>query len=163
MGSINLKNLSKKAFTQENTSGKVYVDLHLDIQAETKAGLFTNSRNSIDILADYDFDAIANSIKRVLNTRKKQRPLLPSFGCDLMNFIGEPVSDYNTDRIKDVIKGPIESWEPRARVMNVVVTADPDNNEYRIVMDFVVDSINKIDVKITGFFNAENGFYYKGI
>jgi phage baseplate assembly protein W len=163
MGSINLKNLSKKAFTAENTSGKVYVDLHLDIQAETKAGLFTNSRNSIDVKADYDFDAIANSIKNILNTRKRTRPLLPSFGCDLMNYVGESVSDFTTDSIKDVVKGPIESWEPRVKITNVVVTADPDNNEYRIAMDFVVDSINKIDVKITGYFNAENGFYYKGI
>lgn len=163
MGSINLKNLSKKAINPQNTSGKVYVDLHLDITPETKTGVYTNSRNGIDIQADYDFEAIANSIRNIFNTRKKQRPLLPSFGCDLLMFVGEPITEMTTQKIESTIRNSIQNWEPRCQIETLLVTPNEEQNEYRVDLGISVNTIDKMQANITGYLNTENGFYYKGI
>lgn len=157
MASINLSNLAKN----KNTSSSrdyTYVDLHLDIVQQNRGISNTNSYGSIkgkDIIVDYDEAAIRNSITNILNTRQGQRFLIPTFGCNLLRYVGMPITDSTSKQIGNEILNAIRLWEPRVTIDQVIVIANEDQNEYNITVNLTIPALKKRDINILGTFTSQ--------
>lgn len=157
MGTINFKELSK--ISSYPVKYYTYTDLHLDIKQVTRGISDSRPIKNIklkDIQASYDEEAIVNSLFNILNTRPMQRILLPTFGCDLIGYVGMPITTTTAQMIGDTILRSIEQWEPRITIDNILVVAKPDDNEYDITINLTIPSLKKKNVNILATL-AQNG------
>jgi phage baseplate assembly protein W len=157
MASIILKELKKPQSTS-NVEQFTYADIHLDIIQQNRSISNNNSKNSIngkDIVADNDEAAIRNSITNILNTRQGQRFLIPTFGCNLLKYIGMPVSTTIGKMIGTEIQNAITKWEPRVRIDQITVVSKPDENEYDITVNIAIPALKKRDINIIGTFTSQ--------
>ena len=156
MSSIKLTELSKK--TNLNNNGYTYTDLHLDIQQSNRGISIDNIHKSInnkDIIIDYDEYAIRNSLSNILNTRKGQRFLIPTFGCNLLRFVGMPVSTSTGDMIGREIDNAFKMWEPRVTVDQIIIESKPDENEYDVTVYITIPVLKKTGIKLIGIYTSQ--------
>jgi phage baseplate assembly protein W len=149
MGSINLKELAKNTNLTKKTY--TYVDLHLDVQQVTRSISNSNTIRSIkgkDIEIDPDEAAIRNSIFNILNTRPGQRFLIPAFGCNLLGFIGQPITTQTGNEIGRTIYQAIKIWEPRVKVDDILVKGSPETHTYDITISVTIPALKRTDIKI---------------
>jgi phage baseplate assembly protein W len=135
-------NVFKK--TEITTNKYLYSDLHLD---------FSNPVDT-DVKADYDMNAIKNSIKTLFNTLPGQNLLNPEYGLNLLQYLFEPVSSTIARIIGAKIVKEIPVFEPRIRVQNVNIDINPDEQMYIITLSISVPSLNK-NVQVVGSLNKE--------
>ena len=110
----------------------VYTDLHLDLTPTSSVGLGLNVAKSNDIIVDYDYEAIKNSIRNIFSTKPGQKLLTPDFGSSLEKYLFEPITDSLARVIGNEILNSISTYEPRIDVLNITVTPQPDLNQYSI-------------------------------
>ena len=72
-------------------------------------------------------DNVRESIRLILMTEPAERLMLEDFGCGLRRFLFEPNTPVTRALIKDRVTRAIGRWEPRVRLEDVSVDADPDN------------------------------------
>jgi len=60
----------------------------------------------------------------ILATPKGSDPLRPTFACDLWRWIDAPISIARPNLVREVVEA-ITKWEPRVRVLSVVVNLEP--------------------------------------
>jgi uncharacterized protein len=95
-------------------------------------------RQSSDIKKEYDIEAIKNSIRNILTTRKMERRMLPEFGASLEQILFEPMDDVTAKRIGEVILNELKTWEPRISLTDVNVTSDIENLCYFVTINYEI-------------------------
>jgi len=85
-----------------------------------------------------DLDAIKNSIKNILLTRKGEKPFNPRFGCNLKSYLFEPADPITKASMEREIRYSIGDQEPRVELKEVVINDDPDENAYYITITVMV-------------------------
>jgi len=70
---------------------------------------------------------IERSMYLILATTPGERPMRPEFGCRLREFVFAPADATTAGLIAYEVRVALERWEPRVRLEEVVVTADPDD------------------------------------
>lgn len=140
MASINFKELKKGNITTLDNKDWIYTDIHLDIRKDT----FNR-----DIKLDYDINAIKNSIFNIFNTVPGERYLIPLFGCNLMQYLFQPVSDVIAKLIGQTILKAITDWEPRVKIQNISVIGSPDEHEYVISFELIFPVLKR-QTKVIG-------------
>lgn len=123
----------------------IYTDMHLDFSLEKNVGNGLTSVNSSDIVADYDSDAIRNSLFNIFTTKKGQKILNPSFGSSLDQYLFESVNNINAKILGEDIVRTISEFEPRIEILQVQVTPLPDKQQYSIVFAYRLLNIGKSD------------------
>ena len=98
-----------------------FSDLHLDFQINSTLEDGSYGVTTNDIVADYDNDAIKNSIKNIFNTRKGMRYLNPEFGSSFDQFLFESVSPINARILAQKINDHIIKYENRITLLRVFV------------------------------------------
>lgn len=155
MAKIDLNNLVKpkqvnspdtKVYEEVVDTEFVYTDLHLDLQLLKNIGLGKNSTPSKDIRVDNDIEAIKNSVRNILTTKKGEKILAPEFGSSLEQYLFEPVSEVYGRLIAQEILNDIENFEPRIRVEKIKVVPEPDENQYQILLVYSFLDITKENV-----------------
>ena len=141
MASVTFNNLQRVDIP--NTK-KLYSDLHLD---------FTNPVQR-DIVADYDETAVKNSLVNLFNTLPGQNLLNPIYGLNLLQYVFEPASDINAQRIGETILKGISTYEPRVTVTNIHVNVNIDEQLYTVTLSIVIPQLNKT-ITIPGMLNKE--------
>jgi phage baseplate assembly protein W len=117
------------------TNNYVYSDLHLD---------FSNPISK-DLQADYDEIAIKNSIYSLFNTLPGQNLLNPLYGLNLAQFLFEPISQLNGNRIGKAILNGLTTYEPRVNVTGIQITMNIDEQTYYIELNITMPYIsNKV-------------------
>ena len=156
MASILLTNLKKSIKADQDYT---YKDINLDIQQVEQ---FISDNRAIqtikhkDIADSKDVAAIINSIFNILNTRPGQRFLIPKFGCNLLGFVGQPITESTGNQLGQIIYNAIRNWEPRVRIDNILVDGRPDDNEYDITFTITIPSLKRTDIKLISVF-TKNG------
>ena len=89
-----------------------------------------------DISMNFNDNAIARSIRNILITNKGERRLDPEFGAGLRDYLFELFTPALIQTIKFDIKHAINTYEPRAIINTVDVSASPDNNSLSISVVF---------------------------
>jgi uncharacterized protein len=95
-------------------------------------------RQSSDIKKEYDIEAIKNSIRNILTTRKMERRMLPEFGASLEQILFEPMDDVTAKRIGEVILNELKTWEPIISLTDVNVTSDIENLCYFVTINYEI-------------------------
>lgn len=115
-----------------------------------------------DLSALKDESAITNAVATLLCTRKLGRPLVPEYGLDLREYLGQPIDSDVIYFIKDDITKTVEAWEPRIKIKEVDVKEDADNEEIEISIIAWFPTLNSTYKKI-GLAINQNGIKVRSI
>ncbi len=96
-----------------------------------------------DLLSYKNEDSVKRSIRNILLTDKGERFFNPTFGSDIRKMLFENFSPSTEQVVADLIKTAIGNHEPRANVIDVNVSGNPDQNSMYINIVFSV--INKAE------------------
>ena len=96
-------------------------------------GIFSTNYNSTD-------QAKAN-LRNLILTKVGERYEQPTFGCDLLNILFQPMSDNIIGNINEIIQTPVSYWLPYISIENIDVKTNLD--------DIIPDHTIKITIKYT--------------
>ena len=85
-------------------------------------------------------DAVARSIRNLVMTNFYDRPFRPFIGSNAQKMLFDNMDSSTSRLLETTIQQVIESFEPRATVLGVKVTADIDNNGYSAKIAFRVNN-----------------------
>lgn len=88
-------------------------------------------------------DSVRQSILSILSTNTKEKLFNNNFGSDLNKLLFENVSPQTSTALINLIKSSIENFEPRATIIDIVVSPALDDNAYAVTIVFSV--INKTE------------------
>lgn len=88
---------------------------------------------------------IEQSIRLILGITPGQRQMLPAFGCDLAQFLFQPLDTSMATMIETVIRRALLDYEPRINVnaVTVVEGEDAERQEIGITVDYSVRTTNR--------------------
>lgn len=102
-----------------------------------------------DIAPVTDVNAIKNSIKNILLTRRGEKPFNVRFGSNVTDYLFENATRLTKRQLGDEIAYSINEHEPRVKLTEVLITDDADNNSYVIRLDMIIISTQKeIDISL---------------
>jgi len=91
--------------------------------------------------------AIINAVKNLILTNHYERPFQPQIGSNIRRLLFENVDSVTGSQIEREITETIDNFEPRARTSKVDVVADPDNNGFKVVLEFfIINNPNPITI-----------------
>ncbi|HYF32559.1 MAG TPA: GPW/gp25 family protein [Chitinophagaceae bacterium] len=82
---------------------------------------FDNTTGNVDLVKD--IDDINQSLNILLSTSLGERVMQPSYGCNLEDYLFEPLSSSVIGYIQDLVENAILIYEPRIKAEKVEVTA----------------------------------------
>lgn len=89
-----------------------------------------------DLVLNTNEQAVISSIRNIVMTDPYEKFFIPTFGGGIRSLLFEDVSETTEFLIRNRIRESIENYEPRARILQVYVTARPDDNAYAITIIF---------------------------
>tara|TARA_B100001094_G_C18176270_1_gene798059 strand:- start:158 stop:634 length:477 start_codon:yes stop_codon:yes gene_type:complete len=107
--------------TKTNAPTWVYSDLGFDFKPSP---FFVREGLSGDVVRVYDRSAIKQSIRNIVLTNRYERPFKPDFGCNLRQFLFEPLGAWDVYEMETVILDQLALYEPRIQVLKVEITED---------------------------------------
>ena len=97
---------------------------------------FLKHPNTKDVTILKDIDAVKQSVKNLVLTAQGERPFQPLLGSNIRSLLFEPVDDFTAFDIKEEVQTTLQNFEPRAKILNIDVVSEPDNNRFRLSIDF---------------------------
>lgn len=82
--------------------------------------------------------AVVNSIKNLILTNYYERPFQPDVGSNVRRLLFENLDVITATTIRDEIERTIINYEPRVTVIDMNVTADYDNNGFKVYLEFSI-------------------------
>lgn len=98
---------------------------------------------SKDVLRFVNEHAVIRSIKNLILTDQGERLYQPNIGSNIKRMMFEPMIESTAEIISQYIQETIEVYEPRAKVLDISVVPDYNNNLYSVTLSFMI--INKED------------------
>jgi phage baseplate assembly protein W len=91
--------------------------------------------------------AVINSIKNLVSTNHYERPFQPDLGGNVRRLLFENVDTIVAAQLEREITEVIGNFEPRAQVSKVTAVPAPDDNSYKIELEFfVINSPNPVTI-----------------
>ena len=82
--------------------------------------------------------AVVNSIKNLILTNYYERPFQPDIGSNVRRLLFENLDNITATTLKNEIERTIANYEPRAAVKDINVTADFENNGFKVYLEFFI-------------------------
>ena len=82
--------------------------------------------------------AITNSIKNLVLTNHYERPFQPNVGSNIRRLLFDNLDAITAANIERELEETINNFEPRAKVHKVTAIAAPDQNGYKLKLEFFV-------------------------
>lgn len=133
-------NLNKRSIISSRTLD--YIDVDLTFAKKTNG----------DIFKKVDAASVKQSVKNILLTNPGEKPFNPNFGAGLTRFLFENDDGLDELEIQDAIVEAVSNFEPRARVLGVKATLQPDQNSMTVRVAFRVlntSAVEEISVDLT--------------
>lgn len=108
-----------------------YTDLDLN---------FTANPITKDVAKRVGPDAVARSIRNLVMTNFYDRPFRPFIGSNAQKMLFDNMDSSTCRLLETTIEQVIESFEPRATILGVKVTANPDENRFDAKIAFRVNN-----------------------
>lgn len=102
----------------------------------------------------YTTSQVHDNLRNLILTMKGERPMNPSFGCDIYYLLFEQLSDdLIQEAAYDAIKEAITRWMPAVQLRHVEVETQVDRNlaivrVYYSVNGWSADNVLNLEVKI---------------
>lgn len=109
-----------------------YKDFYTNLNV--KAG--TTGRQKGDLYSLTDAEAVKTSIKNLILTDPGERFFNPRLGSGIRKSLFENISSDTEFMIKTMVEATIKNYEPRANLLQVFVTAIPDEHSYSVSILF---------------------------
>lgn len=109
-------------------------DFHKDIRI---------SPVSKDIALLKDEDAVKESIKNLILTDRGERLMQPYIGGNIRAMLFENLTPGTLKLIEDRVTSTITTYEPRAQLIDVAVSSDPDNGQVFVKITFYVRQVEQ--------------------
>jgi phage baseplate assembly protein W len=95
-------------------------------------------------------ESVKRSIRNLILTEKYDRMFQPEIGCRIKSLLFENMSDMISEQLKKTIEETIRLYEPRARVIDIIVQANESRHAYDIYIYFeVINSVDPITLNLT--------------
>ena len=101
----------------------------------------TNPLND-DLIALKNSSAIARSIRNIVFTQPGEKFFNPEFGSRVSESLFEIVDQVSTIAIRDEIRSSIVNYEPRVKLLDVVVIPNVDDNEMNVTVKYKIIGID---------------------
>lgn len=98
---------------------------------------------SKDVLRFVNEQAVIRSIKNLVLTDQGERLYQPDLGSNIKRMMFEPMVESTAEILSQYIQETIDVYEPRAKVLEISVVPDYNNNLYAVTLSFMI--INKED------------------
>jgi phage baseplate assembly protein W len=108
---------------------RTFSDLDLNFTAHPLTG---------DIARKYDDEAIKQSVRNLILTNNYERPFHSEIGSQIRGLLFEPVTPMLNMLLKRAIIDTITNFEPRVRLIDVLVRFSPDNNDVYISIQYMI-------------------------
>lgn len=119
--------LVQKAVKANRKTTILYSDLDINVE---------KSPGNKDLVTYANEESVKNSIRNIVLTNKSERFFNTQFGCDVKSMMFENVGPSTEAAIQNFIVTAIENYEPRAQLIDVTVSANPDENSYAVTIIF---------------------------
>jgi uncharacterized protein len=97
-----------------------------------------------------DEQAVRRSMRNILSTNTKERLFNPEFGGGLRRFLFEDISVMTSDLIKDAVVDSITKYEPRARIIDVLVISNEFAHSYEVSVYYeIINNANPQTLQLT--------------
>jgi len=114
-----------------------YSDIDLSLGARTST--------DGDVFRKTDAASVKQAVKNLIMTNRFEKPYRPNYGANLGGMLFELMSEDVGEEIIDNIKKTIQRYEPRAKVLNIKVTATPDYNSVTATIEFRIVNTNLVE------------------
>lgn len=122
-----------------STRQKPYKDIDLSFSAKPNGEIYKKT----------DAAAVKQAVKTLVQTNHFEKPFNPFFGGNIRSLLFElAYVDVTSDIISNITE-TIETYEPRARIIDIFVEAQPDNNSVSVTIEFKVTNTEEIVVFTT--------------
>lgn len=118
-----------------------YKDLDLD---------FIRNPGNSDIMKLVGPDSIKESIKRLVQYNFYEKPFQPAIGSNVHKLLFENFNNITTNLLKQAIEETIINFEPRVKLLAVIVSPSDDYNTYVIGIKYMI--VNRIEPETFTFF-----------
>lgn len=113
---------------------KQYTDLDLSF----KVNPFTK-----DIYLKTDEDAVKTALRNLIQTRNFERPFHPEIGTQIQSLLFEPFSPAVRVAMRRTIEDAINTYEPRVRLVDLIITEMIDDNELNVTIVFTLKNSDR--------------------
>lgn len=95
-------------------------------------------------------ESVKRSIRNLILTDKYDRLFQPEIGCRIRNLLFENMSDIVVQEIKATIHETVETYEPRARIIDILVQTNEARQSYDIYIYFeIINNVEPVTLNIT--------------
>lgn len=110
---------------------------------------FTKHPITKDVSRKTKENAVIASIKNLLQTNYYERAFNPTLGGNITGLLFEPVDPVTAGFLNKEILNTITNHEPRIKVDELQVVADPDNLGYNVTLRFyLLNSIRPVTINL---------------
>jgi len=82
--------------------------------------------------------AVINSVKNLILTNHYEKPFRPQIGSNIRKLLFENIDSIIAAQIERAVVETINNFEPRVSVSEITAIPDPDNNRYKLQLEFFV-------------------------
>lgn len=97
---------------------------------------------TMDVTKRVDIDAIKTSVKHLVLTRNYERPFHPEIGSQVHSLLFENWTPFSEQLMRTTIENTILKFEPRVRLIEVAINAQPDRNEVEVTITFAIQNVD---------------------
>lgn len=97
---------------------------------------------SSDLIALKNENAIARSVRNIIFTVPGEKMFNPDFGTDINASLFELLDETSAVVIKDQIEYSLETYEPRIRLLDVIVVPDFEGNGYDVEISYSIIGVD---------------------
>ena len=95
-----------------------------------------------DLIPLLNANAIARSIRNLVFTGRGDVPFNPVLGSRVRDLLFEPMDSITSIALKEEIEDTIKNFEPRVKLEEVQVNPDFDENQYDIIIKYIIIGID---------------------
>ena len=129
LANINRSMTYDAASTNNSKSTKVWKDLNLN---------FTRNSVTNDIVKIDGVNAVKRSVRNLINTNHYERFFHPELGSGIRELLFENMTPLTEIYLAKKIEEVLVNYEPRVRLIQVLVRGNADENLYNIMIEFYV-------------------------
>lgn len=92
-----------------------------------------------------DVESIKRSMINLLMTAHYERPFHPEIGGNIRASLFEPFTEFTEDMLKLAIVEVLQNFESRVTLEGVNVEGYPDENGFKVRIDFYVENVASVN------------------
>ena len=121
-------------FTAKTKRINLYQDFKKNLEKSPVSG---------DLTLNKDEESVKESIKNLILTDRGERLMQPQLGGDINALLFENITPAVLLLIKNQVMTTIELYEPRAEIIDVVVTSNIDDNTVKVNIVFYITNVQQ--------------------